>query len=47
MLSFSDYVFFVAYAQPPPPKGEALWSNSDELADVNGKIILSKLKVAN
>jgi hypothetical protein len=34
---FSDYIFFASYVQPAPPKGEAIWSNTDEMGKLNGK----------
>lgn len=33
----SDYVFFFAYIQPPPAEGKPIWSNADELTQVNSK----------
>ena len=38
-----DYVFFFAYAQPAPEPGKALWSNADELADINGRLLENTL----
>jgi len=36
----SDVVFFFAYIQPAPKEG-AIWSNAEELCEVNGKGVLS------
>lgn len=33
---YSDYVFFFAYLQLPPEPGQALWSNAEEMCEVNG-----------
>lgn len=31
-----DYVFFFSYIQPPPKPGQSLWSNAEEMCEVNG-----------
>lgn len=35
----ADYVFFFAYLQPAPPEGAPLWSNVEEMCDVNGRLL--------
>ncbi|MCJ1300163.1 hypothetical protein MMC08_002957 [Hypocenomyce scalaris] len=35
----ADYVFFFAYLQPPPKPGQSLWSNAEELCEVNGRLL--------
>lgn len=32
----SDYIFFASYVQPAPEKGEAIWSNTDAMEEMNG-----------
>lgn len=41
----SDVVFFFAYIQPTPKEGATLWSNDQELCDVNGKCSLAFLYI--
>lgn len=38
-----DYVFFFAYAQPPPANGGRLWSNVDELVSSNSALLANLL----
>jgi hypothetical protein len=33
----SDYVFFFSYIQVEPKEGGALWSNAQQMADINGQ----------
>lgn len=33
----ADYVFFYSYAQPAPKEGAPVWSNAEELLQVNGR----------
>lgn len=35
----ADYVFFFAYLQPSPPPGAPLWSNVEEMCNVNAKLL--------
>jgi len=35
----SDYVFFASYVQPAPAKGEAIWSNTDVMEKMNGRLL--------
>lgn len=32
----ADYVFFYSYAQPTPKEGAPVWSNAEELVEING-----------
>ena len=43
-------IFFYSYLQPPPPPGQAAWSNADELVRVNSALLsnfLSALPLAS
>lgn len=33
----SDYVFFFTYMQVEPKDGKAMWSNAEEMAELNGR----------
>ncbi|KAI9871681.1 MAG: hypothetical protein M1830_002620 [Pleopsidium flavum] len=46
----ADYVFFFSYIQPPPKPGQSLWSNAEEMCEVNGRLLqncLSAFKIAS
>lgn len=45
----ADHVFFFSYIQPTPKDGAGLWSNAQELCDVNSKLLdnfLQAMKLA-
>jgi nucleoside-diphosphate-sugar epimerase len=39
----ADYVFFFAYLQPAPPEGAPLWSNVEEMCEVNAKLLQNSI----
>ncbi|EME80752.1 uncharacterized protein MYCFIDRAFT_35190 [Pseudocercospora fijiensis CIRAD86] len=46
----ADYVFFYSYAQPKPKEGAPVWSNAEELVEVNAALLrnfLGALEVAS
>ncbi|KAK5690657.1 hypothetical protein LTR97_012213 [Elasticomyces elasticus] len=46
----ADYIFFYSYAQPKPKPGQGIWSNTQELADINSALLenfLSALEKAD
>jgi hypothetical protein len=38
----ADYIFFTSYIQPAPKPGEGLWSNDEELTELNGRVPLQE-----
>lgn len=46
----ADYVFFYSYIQPKPRQGAGLWTNAQDLVDVNSKLLsnfLEAIKLAS
>ncbi|GIZ48325.1 hypothetical protein CKM354_001139100 [Cercospora kikuchii] len=45
----ADYVFFYSYAQPTPKEGAPVWSNAEELVEINASLLrnfLGALKIS-
>ncbi|KAI9818197.1 MAG: hypothetical protein M1827_000822 [Pycnora praestabilis] len=40
----SDYVFFFSYVQPAPKAGQALWTNAEEMCEINGRLLRNTLQ---
>ncbi|CZT25122.1 uncharacterized protein RCC_10851 [Ramularia collo-cygni] len=40
----ADYVFFFSYIQPTPKPGAGLWTNAQDLVDVNSKLLCNFLE---